>query len=71
MDQKIRGGIAANDFSGRTIDVPSLFIAGENDCGVFIKAPETWRKMQKTACTRMLRAHLVDGAGHWSSARAT
>jgi pimeloyl-ACP methyl ester carboxylesterase len=51
-------------FSDRTIDVPSLFIDGTSDWGVYqrTKALET---MQKSACTRMLGVHLVDGAGHW------
>jgi pimeloyl-ACP methyl ester carboxylesterase len=51
-------------FSGRTIDVPSLFIGGKSDWGVY-QNPGALEKMQKTVCTRMLGAHLVDGAGHW------
>jgi pimeloyl-ACP methyl ester carboxylesterase len=51
-------------FSGRTIDVPSLFIAGRSDWGVY-QNPGDFERMQKTACTRMLGTHLVDGAGHW------
>jgi pimeloyl-ACP methyl ester carboxylesterase len=51
-------------FSGRTIDVPALFIGGKSDWGVY-QTPGAFETMQKTACTRMLGAHLVDGAGHW------
>jgi pimeloyl-ACP methyl ester carboxylesterase len=51
-------------FAGRTIDVPSLFIGGRSDWGVHQRAG-AFETMQKTACTRMLGAHLVDGAGHW------
>jgi pimeloyl-ACP methyl ester carboxylesterase len=51
-------------FSGRTIDVPSLFIGGKSDWGVHQRAG-AFETMQKTACTRMLGVHLVDGAGHW------
>ena len=51
-------------FSGRTIDVPSLFIAGKSDWGVY-QSPGDFERMQQTACTQMLGAHLVDGAGHW------
>jgi len=51
-------------FSGRTIDVPSLFIGGKSDWGVF-QNPGELERMQTTACTRMLGVHLVDGAGHW------
>ncbi len=51
-------------FSGRTIDVPSVFIAGASDWGVY-QRPGNLERMQKTVCTRMLGVHLVDGAGHW------
>jgi pimeloyl-ACP methyl ester carboxylesterase len=51
-------------FSGRTIDVPSLFIAGKSDWAVYLN-PGDFEKMQNTACTRMLGTHLVNGAGHW------
>jgi pimeloyl-ACP methyl ester carboxylesterase len=51
-------------FSGRTIDVPSCFIAGKSDWGVYQK-PGDLEKMQTSACTRMLACHLIDGAGHW------
>lgn len=51
-------------FTGRTIDVPSLFIAGKGDWGVY-QRPGAFESMQKTVCTQMRGAHLVDGAGHW------
>lgn len=51
-------------FSGRTIDMPSLFIAGKSDWGTY-QFPRTFERMQRSACTRMLGCHLVDGAGHW------
>ncbi|NWG72853.1 MAG: alpha/beta hydrolase [Parvularculaceae bacterium] len=51
-------------FSGRSIDVPSCFIAGKSDWGVYQK-PGDFEKMQGSACTRMLGCHLIDGAGHW------
>jgi pimeloyl-ACP methyl ester carboxylesterase len=51
-------------FSGRTIDVPSCFIAGASDWGVYQK-PGDFEQMQTTACTQMLGCHLVAGAGHW------
>jgi pimeloyl-ACP methyl ester carboxylesterase len=51
-------------FSGRTIDVPSLFIAGASDWGVY-QVPGSFETMQTSACTRMLGASLIDGAGHW------
>ena len=51
-------------FSGRTIDIPSLFVAGKSDWGVY-QAPGVLQRMQDTACTRMLGCHLIEGAGHW------
>ena len=51
-------------FSGRTIDVPSCFIAGKSDWGIY-QNPGDFEKMQSTACTQMRGCHLVDGAGHW------
>ena len=51
-------------FSGRTIDVPSCFIAGKSDWGVY-QSPGALESMQIKACTRMQGCHLVDGAGHW------
>jgi len=51
-------------FSGRTIDVPSCFIAGKSDWGVYQK-PGDFDRMQQVACTQMSGCHLVEGAGHW------
>lgn len=51
-------------WSGRTIDVPSCFIAGRSDWGTYQK-PGDFEAMQASACTRMTGVHLVDGAGHW------
>ena len=51
-------------FSGRTIDVPSMFVGGKSDWGVY-QTPGAAESMQKTACTHMVGFHLVDGAGHW------
>lgn len=51
-------------FSGRTIDVPSCFIAGKRDWGVF-QVPGAFEAMQRSACTQMVKCSLLDGAGHW------
>jgi pimeloyl-ACP methyl ester carboxylesterase len=51
-------------FSGRTIDVPSMFIAGKSDWGTY-QRPGNFERMQQRACTRLLGCHLIDGAGHW------
>jgi pimeloyl-ACP methyl ester carboxylesterase len=51
-------------FAGRTIDVPSLFIAGKSDWGVY-QTPGAAETMRNKACTQMVGFHLLDGAGHW------
>jgi len=51
-------------FSGRTIDVPSLFITGTADWGMY-QTPGAIERMQGTSCTKLLGVHRVDGAGHW------
>lgn len=51
-------------FDGRTIDVPSCFIAGSCDWGIHQKAGE-YEKMQTSMLTDMRGCHLIDGAGHW------
>src|SRR6201991_638443 len=51
-------------WSGRTIDVPSVFISGKQDWGTY-QRPGVYEAMQKRACTNMTLCHLVDGAGHW------
>jgi pimeloyl-ACP methyl ester carboxylesterase len=52
-------------FSRRTIDVPSIFIAGKSDWGTY-QRPGNFERMQESVCTRMLGCHLIDGAGHWA-----
>jgi pimeloyl-ACP methyl ester carboxylesterase len=51
-------------WSGRTIDVPSCFIAGKQDWGTY-QRPGVFEAMQTTACTGMIGCHLIEGAGHW------
>lgn len=63
----VTSGLNASDlkvFSGRTIDQPSMFIAGLQDWGVYQK-PGDFENMQTKACTQLLGCHLIDGAGHW------
>jgi pimeloyl-ACP methyl ester carboxylesterase len=64
-----RGGDAKNvaemlTFAGRSIDIPSMYIAGKSDWGVY-QTPGAVDKMRERACTRMVGFHLLDGAGHW------
>src|SRR5262249_27572487 len=51
-------------FSGRTIDVPSMYIAGQSDWGTY-QTPGAEEAMRTRACTNMVGFHLVKGAGHW------
>jgi pimeloyl-ACP methyl ester carboxylesterase len=51
-------------WAGRTIDVPSLFVAGASDWGIH-QVPGALEATRTRACTRMLGCVLVEGAGHW------
>ena len=51
-------------YSGKTVDVPSIFISGSSDWGVY-QRPGAVEKMNGIACTRMTGVHLLDDAGHW------
>jgi pimeloyl-ACP methyl ester carboxylesterase len=51
-------------FHGRTIDIPSMFISGECDWGVY-QSPGAIEQMQTTGCTALSGCHLLPGAGHW------
>jgi pimeloyl-ACP methyl ester carboxylesterase len=51
-------------FHGRTIDVPSCFIAGGSDWGPYQRSGDP-EKILRGACTQFRGFHLVDGAGHW------
>jgi len=51
-------------YSGRTIDVPSLFIGGKSDWGTYA-APGALDLMTTKAATKMAGVELIDGAGHW------
>jgi len=51
-------------FSGRSIDQPSMFIAGKSDWGAY-QNPGALERMQKNACTQMTGVNFVEGAGHW------
>jgi len=52
-------------FHGRTIDVPSTFIAGASDWGIH-QSPGALEAMQGPGVTTDFRGlHLIEGAGHW------
>jgi pimeloyl-ACP methyl ester carboxylesterase len=53
-------------FSGRTINVPSCFIAGKSDWGVYQCPGGDVVSMQTGVLTNMIGGcHLIEGAGHW------
>jgi pimeloyl-ACP methyl ester carboxylesterase len=51
-------------FAGRTIDVPSSFMGGKSDWGVY-QNPGALDRLEKTLTTKYQGTHLLDGAGHW------
>lgn len=59
-------GVAADQrlYAGKTIDVPSMFIAGSSDWGIY-QVPGAVEATQTRACTAMRGCHFVPGAGHW------
>ncbi|MGI9476185.1 MAG: alpha/beta fold hydrolase [Hyphomicrobiaceae bacterium] len=51
-------------FDGRTVDIPSCFVAGRSDWGIH-QSPGAIERMQTQALRDMRGCHLVEGAGHW------
>jgi pimeloyl-ACP methyl ester carboxylesterase len=56
------------DFATRpernTIDIPSMYIAGAADWGIYQK-PGELERMRRDVCTDFRGCHFVEGAGHW------
>lgn len=53
-------------FSGRKIDIPSCFIAGKSDWGIYQRPGGDMIQMQREVLTNMAGGcHLIEGAGHW------
>lgn len=55
--------IALSKFSGQGITVPSAFVAGAADWGIF-QSPGAFERMPKV-CTDMRLCQTLAGAGHW------
>ena len=51
-------------FSNIKINIPSIFIAGRKDWGIYQK-PNALENMQLKICTNMESCELIEGAGHW------
>jgi pimeloyl-ACP methyl ester carboxylesterase len=64
MGQDPQNAAELRTFSGRTIDVPTLFIAGKSDWNTY-QRPGALEAMQTKVCTGFRGVHLLDGAGHW------
>ena len=50
-------------FAGRTIDVPSLFLSGKSDWGVYQRAGSL--EAMSRSCTKFDGVELIEGSGHW------
>jgi pimeloyl-ACP methyl ester carboxylesterase len=64
IGQDAQNAAELGTFAGRTIDVPTLFIAGKSDWNTY-QRPGALESMQTKACTQFRGVHLLDGAGHW------
>jgi pimeloyl-ACP methyl ester carboxylesterase len=51
-------------FAGLQITVPSLFLSGKQDWGIY-QTPGAIEYMREQACTSMKEIVLIDNAGHW------
>ncbi len=51
-------------WSDRRIDVPSAFISGMQDWGIY-QRPGVFETMQSRVCSNMILCELIDRAGHW------
>jgi pimeloyl-ACP methyl ester carboxylesterase len=51
-------------FSNKKIEIPSCFIAGEKDWGIFQK-PGALDKMENDLCINYCGRHILQNAGHW------
>jgi len=58
------GGDDLQLFAGKTLDVPSSFISGKQDWGVY-QSPGSLERLEKQITTQYRGTHLLDGAGHW------
>jgi pimeloyl-ACP methyl ester carboxylesterase len=58
------GDVDLQLFAGRTLDVPSAFISGKQDWGIY-QNPGALDRLEKNVTTNYHGRHLIDGAGHW------
>jgi pimeloyl-ACP methyl ester carboxylesterase len=58
------GDVDLQLFAGKTIDVPSTFMGGKKDWGVY-QNPGALERLEQSVTTRYQGTHLIEGAGHW------
>lgn len=58
------GDVDLQVFAGRKIEVPSTFMGGKSDWGVY-QNPGALERLERTHTTNYKGTKLVDGAGHW------
>jgi len=58
------GNVDLQVFAGRTIDVPSTFMGGKSDWGVY-QNPGALERLERTVTTNYKGTRFVEGAGHW------
>jgi pimeloyl-ACP methyl ester carboxylesterase len=59
-----RFGLEMQTWSNAAIQIPTCFIAGKSDWGIYQK-PGDYEAMQTQACANFAGSHLIEGAGHW------
>jgi len=62
IDNKVQSHLRI--YSGIKINIPSMFIAGQKDWGIYQK-PDALENMQSKASNDMKSCELIEGAGHW------
>lgn len=62
--QEIRNLIESKTFARMRIEVPSCFVSGASDWGLY-QTYGAIDAMPRTGCSRLLGSHVVPGAGHW------
>jgi len=62
IDNKVQSNLRI--YSDSKINIPSMFISGKKDWGIYQK-PDALENMQSKACNNMKSFFLIEAAGHW------
>ena len=60
-----RSAASLKTVAGRAIQIPSMYIAGAADWGIYQKPGELERMQTAAVCADFQGVHLIEGAGHW------